>query len=60
MDIDDYINSLVKDNENLKNTIESLKKEIAALREEIRLLFDNDKTPYSEKDFFTLNKQEEN
>lgn len=43
MDIDDYINSLVKDNENLKNTVESLKKEIAALREERRMILDKDK-----------------
>jgi uncharacterized membrane protein YgaE (UPF0421/DUF939 family) len=50
MDIDDYINSLIKDNENLKNTIESLKneirtqrKEIAVLREERRLILDKDK-----------------
>ena len=35
MDIDDYINSLVKDNENLKNTVESLKKEIAVLNTQI-------------------------
>jgi len=52
MDIDDYINSLVKDNENLKNTIESLKneirtqrKEIATLREERRNILNNDKGP---------------
>ena len=52
MDIDDYINSLIKDNENLKNTIESLKneirtqrKEIAALREERRMFLDKDKGP---------------
>ena len=43
MDIDDYINSLVKDNENLKNTVESLKKEIAILREERRIILNNDK-----------------
>lgn len=43
MDIDDYINSLVKDNENLKNTIESLKQEIAVLREERRIILDKDK-----------------
>ena len=47
MDIDDYINSLVKDNENLKNTVESLKKEIAALREERRIILNNDKGPNS-------------
>ena len=47
MDIDDYINSLIKDNENLKNTVESLKneiktqrKEITALREERRIFLD--------------------
>ena len=45
MDIDDYINSLVKDNENLKNTVESLKKEIAVLREERRMILDKDKGP---------------
>ena len=45
MDIDDYINSLVKDNENLKNTVESLKKEIALLREERRTIINNDKGP---------------
>jgi hypothetical protein len=45
MDIDDYINSLIKDNENLKNTVESLKKEITALREERRLILDKDKGP---------------
>jgi hypothetical protein len=33
MDIDDYINNLVKENDMLKNIIESLKKEIAILRE---------------------------
>ena len=52
MDIDDYINSLIKDNENLKNTVESLKteirtqrKEIAVLREERRFILDKDKGP---------------
>ena len=52
MDIDDYINSLIKDNENLKNIVESLKKEIriqrkeiAALREERRSILDADKRP---------------
>ena len=52
MDIDDYINSLVKENETLKNTVESLKlevrtqrKEIAVLREERRLILDQDKGP---------------
>ena len=33
MDIDDYINGLIRDNEHLKNVIESLKKEIAVLKE---------------------------
>lgn len=67
MDIDDYINNLIKDNEHFKNVIESLKKEIktqrieiALLREERKLLFNNDRIPYSEKDFFTLNNQEKN
>lgn len=67
MDIDDYINNLIKDNEHFKNVIESLKKEIktqrieiALLREERKSLFNNDRTPYSEKDFFTLNNQEKN
>ena len=52
MDIDDYINSLVKNNENLKNTVESLKneirtqrKEIALLREERRIILDKDQGP---------------
>ena len=52
MDIDDYINSLVKDNENLKNIVESLKleirtqqKEIVALREERRFVLDKNKEP---------------
>ena len=52
MDIDDYINSLIRENENLKNIVESLKleiknqqKEIAALREERRLILDKDKGP---------------
>jgi hypothetical protein len=52
MDIDDYINDLVKQNESLKNIIESLKnevrtqrQEIAVLREERRLILDKDKGP---------------
>ncbi len=52
MDIDDYINSLIRENESLKNTVESLKlevktqrKEIAVLREERRLILDKDKGP---------------
>lgn len=54
MDIDDYINSLIKENESLKNLISSLKteiktqrKEIAALREERRTILDADKGPKS-------------
>jgi hypothetical protein len=53
MDIDDYINSLIRENESLKNTVASLKlevrtqrKEIAVLREEQKILFDADKGPY--------------
>ncbi len=52
MDIDDYINSLIRENESLKNTVESLKlevktqrKEIAVLREERRFILDKDKGP---------------
>lgn len=52
MDIDDYINGLIKENENLKNIVESLKnevrtqrKEITALREERRTILNNDKGP---------------
>lgn len=52
MDIDDYINSLIRENENLKNTVESLKnevktqrKEISLLREERRTILNNDKRP---------------
>lgn len=52
MDLDDYINNLIKENENLKNIVESLKneirtqrKEIAVLREERRMILDNDKGP---------------
>lgn len=52
MDIDDYINGLIKENENLKNIVESLKnevrtqrKEIAVLKEERRIYLDNDKGP---------------
>jgi hypothetical protein len=52
MDVDDYINALIKENEDLKNTVESLKleirtqrKEIAVLREERRLILDKDKGP---------------
>ena len=50
MDIDDYINNLVRDNEHFKNVIESLKsevktqrREIAALKEERRMILDKDK-----------------
>lgn len=52
MDIDDYINGLIKENENLKNIVESLKnevktqrKEIAALREERKTVFEKDQGP---------------
>ena len=52
MDIDDYINSLIKENERLKNIVESLKneikiqrKEIAVLREERKLILDKDLGP---------------
>ena len=52
MDIDDYINDLVKQNESLKNIIEALKnevitqrQEIALLREERRSILDKDKGP---------------
>ncbi len=52
MDIDDYINSLIRENESLKNLVESLKdeiriqrKEIAVLREERRMILDQDKGP---------------
>ena len=52
MDIDDYINGLVRDNEHFKNVIESLKnevkiqrQEISLLREERRLIIDKDKGP---------------
>ena len=52
MDIDDYINSLIRENESLKNTIETLnnevriqRKEIALLREERRIILNNDKGP---------------
>ena len=52
MDIDDYINGLVKQNESFKSMIKSLKneirtqrQEIALLREERRLILDKDKGP---------------
>jgi hypothetical protein len=52
VDIDDYINSLIKENESLKNLIKSLKdeiriqrKEIAVLRDERRAIFDAEKGP---------------
>lgn len=52
MDIDDYINSLIKENEHLKNIVYDLKnevriqrKEIGALRAERKILFDNDRIP---------------
>lgn len=50
MDIDDYINGLVRDNEHFKNVIESLKKEIALLREERRTILDKDKGPNNNND----------
>jgi hypothetical protein len=50
VDIDDYINSLIKENEHLKNVVHSLKnevkiqrQEIAGLRAERKILFDNDR-----------------
>lgn len=52
MDIDDYVNLLIKENETLRNTIESLKKEIrtqrkeiAELTEERRSIINDDKSP---------------
>jgi hypothetical protein len=52
MDTDDYINSLIKENKNLKDMIESFKneiktqrKEIATLREESRSIINDDKLP---------------
>ena len=52
MDIDDYINGLVKQNESFKNIIELLRnevktqrQEISLLREERRLIIDKDKEP---------------
>ena len=52
MDTDDYINSLIKENKNLKDMIESFKneiktqqKEIATLREERRNILNDDKLP---------------
>jgi hypothetical protein len=52
MDIDDYINSLIKENEHLKNLVKSLKdeiriqrKEIAVLKDERRAIFDAEKGP---------------
>ena len=52
MDADDYINSLIKENENFKNIIDSLKleiktqrKEIAILREEQRTILNSDLPP---------------
>jgi len=52
MDIDDYINSLIKENESLKNLVKSLKdeiriqrKEIAVLKHERRAIFDAEKGP---------------
>ena len=58
MDIDDYINSLIKENENLKNLVKSLKleiktqrKEIAALKDERKSLFDAENGPKSVVDW---------
>lgn len=52
MNIDDYINKLIKENEFLKNQIIGLKTEIktqrleiASLREERRIILNNDKGP---------------
>jgi len=52
MDIDDYINGLIKENKNLKNMVESLKnevriqrKEIAVLREERKHIISKDQGP---------------
>jgi hypothetical protein len=52
VDIDDYINSLTRENESLKNLVKSLKdeiriqrKEIAVLRDERRAIFDTEKGP---------------
>jgi hypothetical protein len=52
VDIDDYINRLLREIEFLKNTVESLKlevktqrKEIALLREERKAILDSDKPP---------------
>jgi len=52
VDIDDYINSLIRENESLKNLVKSLKdeiriqrKEIAVLKDERRAIFDTEKGP---------------
>jgi hypothetical protein len=50
MDIDDYINDLVKQNESFKSMIESLKNEVRTQRQEVALLreerrLDKDKGP---------------
>jgi FtsZ-binding cell division protein ZapB len=52
MDIDDYINQLIRQIEELKNENDSLKlevktqrKEIAGLREERRMILNNDNPP---------------
>lgn len=44
IDIDDYINSIIKDNEQYKNIIESLKTEIRTQRQEIALLREERRT----------------
>jgi predicted RNase H-like nuclease (RuvC/YqgF family) len=50
IDLDDFINKLIKENEHFKNIIESLRseikiqrKEIAALREERRIILGQDR-----------------
>lgn len=50
MDIDDYINSLIKENENLKNIIQSLKNEIKTQRREIAVLREERKTVFEKID----------
>ena len=52
MDIDDYINSLIRENENLQNLVKSLKnevriqrQEIASLKDERRIIFESERGP---------------
>jgi hypothetical protein len=52
VDIDDYINSLIRENENLKSLVKSLKdeiriqrKEIAVLRDERSIIFESERGP---------------